>query len=233
MFQSAEFLQKDPRVAFVRRMGLELPLAQAGGTVTVGGQDGPVTLADGVRAGLRQHSHLGYMAWHQVQGERFQRNDEVKQRSRGWLDCSGPQGGVTMMMRDMWQQFPNELLADRANGRLVAYFWPEDAPLDGRAPLLELPRTPRRASPPAATAATGSTDDWYPNDPFVGVSKTHELLLYFHGPQQAAGEHRRGVVGLPAPAAGLLRGAALRRHRRHARPSRSRATRPSRAWSRT
>ncbi|MBM4086046.1 MAG: LamG domain-containing protein, partial [Planctomycetes bacterium] len=37
VFQSVEFLHKDPRVAFVRRMGLELPLASTdGATVSVG-----------------------------------------------------------------------------------------------------------------------------------------------------------------------------------------------------
>ncbi|MGC9320412.1 MAG: LamG-like jellyroll fold domain-containing protein, partial [Armatimonadota bacterium] len=41
VFQSAEFLHADPREAFVRRMGFELPLGAAGGRVTAGAQDGP------------------------------------------------------------------------------------------------------------------------------------------------------------------------------------------------
>ena len=28
---------------------------------------------------------------------------------------------------------------------------------------------------------------YYRRDPFVGTSKTHEMLLYFHGPDVAAG----------------------------------------------
>jgi hypothetical protein len=189
VFHTAEFLHKDPRVAFVRRMGIELPLASvAGGRVTVGGQDGPVTLAPGERVGLRQHSHMGYQAWHQVAGERFLRSDEVKHRSRGWLDLSGSQAGsgargdsgVTVMLRDMWQQFPNELMADVQGQRLVAYLWPESAPVMDVRRYSNYPHRCQGESTP-------SNSDWvakgfYANNPFVGISKTHELLLYFHGP---------------------------------------------------
>jgi len=180
VFQSVEFLHADPRVAFVRRMGLELPLAEAGGRVTVGGQDGPVALGEGRRAGLRQHSHLGYQAWSQRSGERFLRIDEAQNRSRGWLDLSGPSGGVAMVMRDMWQQFPNELLADVEGSRLVAYFWPESLPLMDVRRYSNYPHRSQGESTPSDT--TWVPDTYYVNDPFIGVTRTHELLLYFHGP---------------------------------------------------
>lgn len=181
VFQSVEFLHRDPRAVFVRRMGLELPLAEAGPTVTAGGQDGPVTLGPGPRAGLRQHSHLGYQAWSQRPGERFVHIDEAQSRSRGWLDLSGPDGGVALVLRDMWQSFPEELLADREGARMVAYFWPESVPpMDVR----RYSNYPHRSQ----GESTPSNSDWvetsyYVNDPFIGVTRTHELLLYFHGPE--------------------------------------------------
>ncbi|MGD0111805.1 MAG: hypothetical protein ABSD48_08055, partial [Armatimonadota bacterium] len=181
VFQSAEFLQKDPRTVFVRRMGLELSLASAGGSVTVGGQDGPLALGEGTRAGIEQHSHLGYRAWHQVAGERFVRDDETKQRCRGWLDLSGPGGGAALMVRDMWEQFPNELMADVKGGRLVAYFWPEDAPVMD---IRRYSNYPHLAQGESTSASSDWVEkDFYKNDAIVGISKTHELLLYFHGPQ--------------------------------------------------
>jgi len=181
VFQSAEFLHKDPRVAFVRRMGMELPLASTqGARVTVGGQDGPVMLAEGVRAGLKQHSHLGYRAWHQVADERFLRFDEIKHRSRGWLDISGAQGGVAVMLRDMWQQFPNELMADMEGGRMLVYFWPESAPLMD---VRRYSNYPHRAQGESASSDSQWVENsYYVKDPFVGVSKTHDILLYFHKP---------------------------------------------------
>ncbi len=181
VFQSVEFLHADPRRAFVRRMGIELPLAGGYERATAGGQDGPVELAAGRRAGLRQHSHLGYQAWHQRPGERFLRIDEALNRSRGWLDLSGPGGGVTMVMRDMWQSFPNELLADVEGGRMVAYFWPESLPLMDVRRYSNYPHRSQGESTPSDT--TWVPETYYQNDPFIGVTKTHELLLYFHGPE--------------------------------------------------
>ncbi len=187
VFQSVEFLHKDPRRAFVRRMGIELPLASTqGARVTVGGQDGPVALGEGVRAGLKQHSHLGYHAWSQRAGERFLRLDEVKHRSRGWLDISNSQGGVSVALRDMWQQFPNELMADVENGKLVAYFWPESGPLMDVRRYSNYPHRSVGESVPSDT--NWINNSYYVKDGFLGVSRTHEILLYFHDSDVSSGK---------------------------------------------
>jgi len=184
VFQSAEFLHNDVREAYIRRMGIDLPLASTqGAKVTVGGQDGPVALADGIRAGIKQHSHLGYRAWHRAAGERFLRFDEAKHRCRGWLDMTGPNGGVTVMLRDMWQQFPNELAADTERGHLTAYFWPESEPLMDVRRYSNYPHRSQGES--AGTESNWVETNYYGQEQFVGVSKTHEILLYFHGPQVA------------------------------------------------
>jgi hypothetical protein len=185
VFHTVEFLHKDPRAAFVRRMGIELPLADvAGARVTVGGQDGPLGLGPGHRAGVRQHSHLGYQAWHQQPGERFLRVDETKHRCRGWLDVSGPQGGVAVVLRDMWQQFPNELLADLGERRVLACFWPESLPLMDMRRYSNYPHLAQGET--VRPDSRWVADRYYGHEPVVGISKTHELLLYFHGPADAA-----------------------------------------------
>jgi len=182
LFHTAEFLHKDPRAAFVRRMGVELPLAATGqARLAAGGQEGPLSLPPGVRAGLRQHSHLGYQAWHQVPGERFQRIDQTRHRSRGWLDLSGPQGGVAVVLRDMWQQFPNELTAEVEGSRLTACFWPESRSVMDIRRYSNYPHLSQGESTPSDSRWV--PESYYPKDPIVGISKTHELLVYFHGPE--------------------------------------------------
>jgi len=177
--QSVEFLHKDPRAALVQRMGIDLGLGEGNGsTVTFGGQEGPVQMAPGRRAGLRQHSHLGYTAWQQAEGERFQRVVDSRHRSRGWLDMSGARAGVTAALRDMWQQFPNELVADLQSGTLTVGLWPAGAPLMDVRRYSNYPHRSQGES--AGTPSSWVQDTWYPNDCFVGVSKTHEVLLYFH-----------------------------------------------------
>ena len=181
VFQTAEFLHKDPRTTFVRRMGVSLVApGLEGARVTVGGQDGPVALPPARRAGIRQHSHLGYEAWHQEGRERFRRVDEAKHRCRGWLDVSNDSGGVTVVLRDMWQQFPNELVADSSTQRLTAYFWPESGPVMDVRRYSNYPHKSQGES--AGSESNWVAQSYYGRDVFVGISKTHEILWYFHGP---------------------------------------------------
>ncbi len=182
VFQSVEFLQEDPRIAFVRRMGIDLPVAGLREPrVTVGGQDRPVVIGPGRRAGIRQHSHLGYTAWSQAEGERFQRVVESKHRCRGWLELASAEGGVAVALRDMWQQFPNELVADLDTSRLTIAFWPESGPVMDVRRYSNYPHQSQGES--CSPQSSWVAETWYPNDCFVGVSKTHEALLYFHGPE--------------------------------------------------
>ena len=183
VFQTVEFLHKDPRAAFVRRMGIDLPMAGIDNAeIAVGGQDGPVALGNSVRAGLRQHSHLGYSAWTKSPGEGFPRTVESRARSRGWIDVAGGDGGVAVGIRDMWQQFPNESSVDPATGTVTLGFWPESVPpMDVR----RYSNYPHRSQGESAgTSSDWVERNWYPEDCFVGVSKTHEALIYFHGPAE-------------------------------------------------
>lgn len=186
--QSFEFLHKDPREAFVRRTGVRLPMAKAAGAkFTVGGQDGPVALGGGVRGGLKHHSHLGYTAWRQRAGERFVRLDEIANRSRAWLDMSGPAGGVAVTMRNMWQQFPNEIVGDCEDGSITALFWPESEPLMDVRRYSNYPHRSQGESTHSGRSASDWVDkEYYKYHGVVGVSKTHETLVHFHGPEATA-----------------------------------------------
>jgi len=180
LFHSVEFLHKDPRRAFVRRMGLRLPLAldAAEARTIVGAQTGPKTLAAAARTGLRQTSHLHYDAWHQSDGQRYRTVQENGSRSRGWLDFSDGTRGLGVVVRNMWQHFPKELVADAEDGSLTIYLWPESGPLMD---VRRYSNYPHRAQGESAGINASWVDKtWYPNDPFVGVSKTHEMLLVFH-----------------------------------------------------
>lgn len=114
-------------------------------------------------------------------------------RAGNWISGSGSALGVTLALRELWQQFPKKLQVDPANGRIEAYLWaPEGGALDLRPPALEAFWGP---SMTAAVTAPGSTlaahyDDLKTNpsriDP-TGLAKTHELLLIFHAaPADAA-----------------------------------------------
>ncbi len=80
----------------------------------------------------------------------------------GYMDLSGSRGGIMMAMRWMWQNYPKGLFA-YSDGTLHGALWPSFS---------------RRT----ATVATEPRAHFFP-----GVSKTHEMLLHFHGPDENQG----------------------------------------------
>lgn len=200
LFHTAEFLHKDPRTTYLRRMGVRLPLTleAASARTTAGTQDGPKALTGGERAGLRQASHLSYEAWTRQGGQRHRTPVDAGHRSRGWLDISDAGGGVTVFLRNMWQEFPKELTSDTRPPAVTAYLWPESSPLMD---VRRYSNYPHRAQGESAGDDCFWVDtSYYPNDPFVGVSKTHEMLVWFHdataGPAQM--ESLSGAFQRPA-----------------------------------
>lgn len=178
MTHTVEYLHQDPREAFIRQMGIRLPtvLDTRRQTVRVGGEKEIVRLQDWLEAGVCQSSHMEYTIWRH-DGERL---DEVEQlhRSAGWIDVSDAERGVSLVMRDMWQEAPNELVASRHDGTLTAYFWPPGLPLMDVRRYSDLPHRSQGES-------TSDRNDWveksyYGQDPFVGISKTQEILWVFH-----------------------------------------------------
>lgn len=76
----------------------------------------------------------------------------------GYVDLSGPKHGVMIGVRWFWQNNPKGLFVQR-DGSVQAALWPSFV---------------RRTS-----TITGATNDRQANF-FPGMSKTHELMLYFH-----------------------------------------------------
>lgn len=81
----------------------------------------------------------------------------------GWLDLSATQGGVTIGIKNFWQQFPKEFRIDKDNQYLITYLWPEQAG--------ELDLKTTEASTGPDSASRGSA---------FGLAKTHEVFFYFH-----------------------------------------------------
>lgn len=178
MTHTVEYLHQDPREVFVRQMGIRLPtvLDRHSQTITVGGEKEPVELRGWQEAGLRQSGHLEYTIWKQ-DGDRL---DEVERlnRAAGWIDVSDGRRGVLLAMRDMWQEAPNELVASRDDGTLTAYFWPASMPLMDVRRYSDLPHLSQGES--VSDRNNWVQTSYYGRDPFVGVSKTQEVLWLFH-----------------------------------------------------
>ncbi|MGD0089489.1 MAG: hypothetical protein ABSE73_06170 [Planctomycetota bacterium] len=180
LFHTIEFLQKDPRKTFLRSMGLRLPLAlnPAGTLSDYGGQEGPQAVPKSYRTGLLQTSHLNYRLWRQETPGAAPASLDQANRCRGWLTMRDAGFGCTVVLRNMWQEYPKEIVSDAAAGELSVGLWPESVP------LMDVRRYSNYPHPSQGESA-GSENWWveqsyYPHDPFVGVSKTHELLLWFH-----------------------------------------------------
>lgn len=180
MNHTVEFSHKDPRKVFLRQMGIRLPVSHGEGMqeTIFGSQGGPFKLnVNGLdKAGLCQENHMCCSIWRK-KGNRLE-EIEYNNRSRGWLNVSYENCGITAVIRNMWQEAPNELVADGRNGCIYMYFWPPSVPLMDMRRYSDFPHLSQGES-------VSDKNDWvekvyYENDPVVGVSKTHELLLFFH-----------------------------------------------------
>ncbi|MCK5804827.1 MAG: LamG domain-containing protein, partial [Lentisphaeria bacterium] len=180
LFHTVEFLHDDPREAFVLRLGLRLPLALDATTTKLhaGGQDGPTPLPRSDRVGLRQTSHLNYEAWSWTKATPWRDIVQSGHRSRGWLDASDATSGLCVIQRNMWQEAPKELSYDAKNSTLTVGYWPGSSPLMDCRRYSDYPHRGQGESTPVD--ARWVRDDYYKNDPFKGVTRTHETILFLH-----------------------------------------------------
>lgn len=197
MFHSIEFLQKDPRIVFLRKMGIHLPIeldAKDVNAVAVG-QDGAVAIPDAgtsARLGLSQDGLMHFSAWRQGAGDRFLSVMKDGNRSRGWLDVSDSKGGIAVVIRNMWQEAPSELVVTTgvgggAGAAFDVNLWPESSPvMDVRRYSNYGHMSQGESAGEIHTDNSFWAEEVYygraGREPFLGVSKTHEMLLYFHGP---------------------------------------------------
>lgn len=168
---TAEFLFKDPRRTFLRGMGLELP---------VPGFD----LADasfGWKTAEVPASGRGLL-----QASRFSRElikDEARTRRQplsgesGWVTANGEGVRFFGAIRRFAFSAPKAITVDPKKGNVRFEIWPNSVqPMDVR----------RYSNYPHLGQGEGvlPQHDWvekeyYPNDPFVGISRTHEVLIGF------------------------------------------------------
>ena len=179
LFHTVEFLHADPRMAMVRGLGLRLPLALTPAPrLTAGGEDGPVSVTPSKQVGLRQTSHLNYEIWQRLADAPWRQTVESRHRSRGWLDVTGPKVGLCVVQKDMWQEAPKELRYDNDSGDLTVAYWPSTHPVMDCRRYSNYPHQAQGESTP--WDARWVLDDYYKNDPFKGVTRTHETILVFH-----------------------------------------------------
>ncbi len=177
---TTEFLFADPRRTVLTGLGLELPVALGGGVVCrVPGVAEPVSLADGGQVVLEQLTP-GF-------SEVVERREGVVgilsrgEESPGWLAASGEQGQVLAVCRNFWQMAPKALSIRRdgaAEGRLRVGLWPEEAaPMDVRR-YSNYPHKSQSEALPDRNDTVASA--YYAHEPFMGISRSHEVMLGFY-----------------------------------------------------
>ncbi|MFT5387088.1 MAG: hypothetical protein ACI9E5_000210, partial [Candidatus Omnitrophota bacterium] len=87
----------------------------------------------------------------------------IGRQLKGWFDVSGKDRGLSIVMKDLWQQFPKGWDYDTSSNKLITHIWP------AWAPELDLKTTP---------SANGT--DAVGRGSAFGLGKTHEMSFYFH-----------------------------------------------------
>ncbi|MBL7069001.1 MAG: hypothetical protein ISS34_04015 [Candidatus Omnitrophica bacterium] len=102
-------------------------------------------------------------------------------RMQGWVDISGTNEGVSLGIKNFWQQFPKMFSIDKEARQLITYIWPKEAgELDFK--------TTQAAEGPNAVAR-GSA---------FGIAKTHELFYHFHNGDFSNSDAKDAVITLAA-----------------------------------
>jgi hypothetical protein len=176
-----------PQAVVMKSHVLELPIRtnpkEAVATVGVGEAlpeppaftEATAPLADGVKVSLEQdldHPCIRGNVGDDLLSKAFNYNlhaDSEKiasgKRSPGWIDVSDKRWGVTAAVRHFWQTFPKRLVAKADALRLE--HWADGAQLD---PLSR-------------------------NYNWMGMAKTHDVMLYFHAGDAAAAKAQQAALG--------------------------------------
>jgi hypothetical protein len=104
------------------------------------------------------------------------------QRAEGWIDLSDGQRGVSIGVRNMLEEYPNQLTVDLEQNRIHAYIWPPD----------EVPKSFERWTDQGDGGMVGNFAQ--------GITKTTELVLNFHDGSDDLGEVRGTVSAFLDPA---------------------------------
>ena len=116
-------------------------------------------------------------------------------KAGGWVDASRGAAGMLLGIRHLWQEFPRELEA--TENALIAHLWPahSDKPLDFDA---------RAVLGPERYAQFDGVfwQSWYEGgltnyDQAIGLAKSNDLILAFHGPDASGARAVTGTLDRP------------------------------------
>ncbi len=97
------------------------------------------------------------------------------ERAEGWIDLSDEHRGVSIGIRNMMEEYPNELTVNMENGQMHAYSWSPN----------EVPKSFERSS--------SSPDGGMVGNFAQGITKTTELVLNFHNGSEDIEQVRNAV----------------------------------------
>ncbi|WP_245683878.1 exo-rhamnogalacturonan lyase family protein [Rhodohalobacter halophilus] len=118
----------------------------------------------------------GFVA--EIRGDRTLREGE---KSEGWLSVSDSNRGITIALKNMVEEYPNELSANSANGTLHAYTWsPNEEPM-------------------SFARFNTNPDGGMVGNFAQGLTKTTEVILNFHEGGKSAESVRDEVISLLNP----------------------------------
>ncbi|MFC2075564.1 hypothetical protein ACFLT7_00635 [candidate division KSB1 bacterium] len=171
----------EPKVDFPAAIGLDIPLAgnPSAMDLTFGTDSGSASFRSGEsgydHGSLVQMSHLDYRVW-KAAGDRHGPNLIFQgQKSPGWADLSTQAFGLTVSMRHMWQEYPQEISLDGRTGRVKACFWPVHGP------VMDLRRYGNQMfGTLGETTFFSRTGNFQSEAKATALSKTHECVLDFH-----------------------------------------------------
>ena len=114
-----------------------------------------------------------------VETDRILREAE---RAEGWIDFSDSQRGVSIGIRNMLEEYPNQLEVDLEQDQIHAYIWPPS----------EVPKSFERGNSRSDGGMVGNFAQ--------GITKTTELVLNFHDGAQDIAEVRATMNSVLDPA---------------------------------
>lgn len=195
-----------PRQDLVAGFGIEIPLklAESGRRYTFSEEQGPgiETLVQPtpdhprwLHGRLIQTTSIGYVMEKRTSPDRGPVKIAEGGRNQGWAGLSDGRAGCMAAVRDYWQQYPKSFEVDAERCLLRVGLWPSDAaPWDLRRYSLDWHPALYEYSRP---------DLWkeFPEDTHGarGISKTHDLSLWFHADEPDDGEPARTALACNRP----------------------------------
>lgn len=126
---------------------------------------------------------------------------EQSHKAAGWMSISGDQFGVSIGIRNMFEEYPNELAVDLETGEVYAYSWsPNESPMsfERSVPQFGMPGN-------FATGLTKTTESiFYFHDGDKTLSEIKQIMDFVLNPPVAHADHswygKSGVYGIFADA---------------------------------